>query len=243
MCGIRKEAPKLKETVWAGNRLEKMFGKKGVGEACLFSSDETARDKCREPLIKYIDARDSLSVQVHPSGIRGKNEMWIIDDVYEDSAVWVGFAENTREEVVRRCCENGTVLSLLRRYSVKKGDIFRIPGGTVHCARGISFFEVQNNMDVTYRLFDHDRGRALHLDEGLRAIAESGSAKWDLPFDVAYFDAARMSFGKTDDRTIFVTLSEKGIWGEDHVSKADCFVVPENTAIRAEGRFLKLDHF
>ena len=152
-----KLQPYLKPTVWAGEKLGK-----GIGEAYLLSSEE--KDV---PLIKYIDAAGALSVQVHPKGDRGKDEMWIIDDVYKDAEVYIGFRRSVSENELRDSLKSDKIFSLMQRVSVSPGDIFWIPGGTIHAAKGISFFEIQHNRDITYRLYDYGRGRILHWTEGL----------------------------------------------------------------------------
>lgn len=136
-------------------------------------------------LIKFIDARDVLSVQVHPGddlagerhGTRGKTEMWYVVDCEPGACLYVGFnREVTREEYVQAVSE-GRVSELLGRYEVRKGDAYFIPAGTVHAiGAGIMIAEIQETSDITYRIDDWGRvgddgkPRKLHIAEALDAI-------------------------------------------------------------------------
>ena len=127
-------------------------------------------------LVKLIDAKEDLSVQVHPDdayalaheGQQGKTEMWYIVDAAPGAALYYGFRQETDRETFRRAIENGTLLELLRRVPVSPGDVFFIPAGTLHAiGAGILLAEVQQNSNVTYRVFDYGRGRELHIDKAL----------------------------------------------------------------------------
>ena len=131
-------------------------------------------------LIKLIDAKDDLSVQVHPDdayakrmeGEFGKTEMWYIVDCEPGASLLYGFRhEITREEFARRI-ENGTLLDVCNRVPVKKGDVFLIDAGTLHAiGKGILLCEVQQNSNSTYRVYDYGRlgkdgkPRALHVEK------------------------------------------------------------------------------
>ncbi len=141
------------------------------------------RTKHRDPenfplLIKAIDAAEPLSIQVHPDdtaakkvGGKGKHELWIIDRCRKDAAVFVGFRENVSVlDIVRRCAD-GTILSLLNRIPVSGGEAIFVPAGTVHAiGGGVSLYEIQQNADLTYRLYDYGRGRATQLEQALAVI-------------------------------------------------------------------------
>lgn len=129
-------------------------------------------------LIKIIDAKENLSIQVHPgamsaSAVPGepKDEAWIMLD---DSTVLAGLQEGTDEKQFKKAIREKRAHELLRKFELKKGDALHIPGGRVHaiCA-GSLIFEVQQNSNTTYRLYDWGRDRPLHLDEGLAAV------RWD----------------------------------------------------------------
>ena len=144
-------------------------------------------------LIKYIDATDDLSVQVHPDdklaqeryGMNGKTEMWYVIAAEEGAGLYVGFKDGVTRDQYWDAVESGTIDQLLRFYPVKKGDVFFIPAGTVHAiGRGVLLAEIQQPSDVTYRIFDWNRvddqgnSRELHVDEAFDAIHfEDDSAK------------------------------------------------------------------
>ena len=140
-------------------------------------------------LIKYIDATDDLSVQVHPDdklaqeryGMNGKTEMWYVIQADEGAGLYVGFQEGVTRNQYWDAVESGTIDQLLRFYPVKKGDLFFIPAGTVHAiGKGVLLAEIQQPSDVTYRIFDWDRvddqgnSRELHVDEAFDAIHFEG---------------------------------------------------------------------
>lgn len=133
-------------------------------------------------LIKFVDAEGALSVQVHPDddyalsveNQYGKNEMWYIIDCKPDAYLYCGFNRDvTKEEVLERL-QNDTILEILNKVPVTKGDAFFIPAGTVHAiGAGILICEIQQSSDCTYRLYDYCRKdkfgnqRELHIDKAL----------------------------------------------------------------------------
>lgn len=135
-------------------------------------------------LIKQIDARDRLSVQVHPTdelaarfGKRGKTEMWYIVSCRPGAHLFVGFREGVTREIYQAAVANGSVGELLNKEAVQPGDAFFIPAGTVHAiGEGIVLAEIQQTSDVTYRIFDWNRTdadgrpRELHTELALEAI-------------------------------------------------------------------------
>lgn len=138
-------------------------------------------------LVKLIDAKHDLSVQVHPSdefaqkyehGQLGKTEMWYILDAAKGSTLVYGFNMNQDKEVVKNAIKNGTVEKYLQKVPVKKNDLFYIKAGTVHAiGAGALIAEIQESSNLTYRLYDYERidkngkKRELHIDKGL-AVAE-----------------------------------------------------------------------
>ena len=136
-------------------------------------------------MIKLIDAKSDLSIQVHPTDFYalthaaelGKTEMWYIAEATEDAAIYYGFArETTREEVEKRIQE-GTICEILKRIPVKCGDCFFVKAGTVHAIlAGVTVFEVQESSNLTYRLYDYNRKdangnlRELHVEKALEVM-------------------------------------------------------------------------
>ncbi len=132
-------------------------------------------------LIKLIDAKDDLSVQVHPDdayalqneGQFGKTEAWYILDCDEGAEIIYGFREDLSREQFRAAIEENTLLDRVNRVRVKPGDLFFIASGTLHAiCKGILLAEVQQNSNVTYRVYDYGRlqngrPRELHVEKAL----------------------------------------------------------------------------
>lgn len=150
------------------------------GRQCLGTNSMNAD---RFPiLIKFIDSKQKLSIQVHPDdayalqneGDYGKTEMWYIVEAQEDSGILCGFKNNLTKNQFEECIRNNTVLEQLNWIPVKKGNVFFIAPGTVHAiCEGTIIAEIQQNSDVTYRVYDYDRkgpdgkGRPLHIEKAL----------------------------------------------------------------------------
>jgi mannose-6-phosphate isomerase len=127
-------------------------------------------------LIKYLFTSEKLSVQVHPDDgaareagyPRGKDEAWLILSAEPDSTIALGMKRPVGREDLREAALDGGIEELLDWKPVKAGDFYYSPAGTVHAiGAGITLIEVQQNVDLTYRLYDYGRPRELHLDEGL----------------------------------------------------------------------------
>jgi mannose-6-phosphate isomerase len=123
-------------------------------------------------LVKYIFTSEKLSVQVHPSDAQlpghGKEECWLILDAEPGASLGIGFRDAITSEALRAAALDGSIEHLLEWHPVAAGDFFYIPAGTVHAiGPGVSLIEVQQNSDVTYRLYDYGRPRELHLDDGI----------------------------------------------------------------------------
>ena len=129
-------------------------------------------------LVKLINSREKLSVQVHPNdeyakrieNSSGKTEAWYVVDAKEGAALIVG-TKNCDKETFKKAVENGETEKYLNKIPVKKGDYFLINSGLVHAiCEGIIIAEIQQNSDITYRIYDYDRGRELHIDKALDVI-------------------------------------------------------------------------
>ncbi|MDG2002328.1 MAG: class I mannose-6-phosphate isomerase [Novosphingobium sp.] len=125
-----------------------------------------------ELLVKYIFTSEKLSVQVHPSDEQlpghGKEECWLVVDAEPNASLGIGFHEPLGRDALREAAIHGQIEQLLEWHSVRPGDFFFIPAGTVHAiGAGVSLIEVQQNSDITYRLYDYGRPRELHLDEAV----------------------------------------------------------------------------
>lgn len=136
-------------------------------------------------LFKFLDAREDLSIQVHPNdelakkrhNSFGKTEMWYIMQADENARIIVGFKENSSRREYLENLENKTLLSILDQIGTKKGDVFFLETGTVHAiGAGIVLAEIQQTSDITYRIYDFERKdangneRELHVQKALDAI-------------------------------------------------------------------------
>ena len=136
-------------------------------------------------LFKYLDAREDLSIQVHPNDALaqkrhnsfGKTEMWYVMQADENAKLIVGFKEQSNPEDYLHNLNNNSLLNILDVVTVEKGDVFFLETGTVHAiGAGLVVAEIQQTSDITYRLYDFDRTdangnkRQLHVDEALDAI-------------------------------------------------------------------------
>ena len=145
-------------------------------------------------LIKLIDARDRLSVQVHPDdayamrveGEFGKTEMWYVVDCEPGAALLYGFSRGLTQEEFRRRIETDTLEEVCNRVPVKKGDVFFIEAGTVHAiGKGALIAEIQQNSNCTYRVYDYGRvgkdgkPRELHIDKAVD-VSNTIPPKYDI---------------------------------------------------------------
>lgn len=151
-------------------------------------------------LIKFIDAYKDLSVQVHPddayagvyeNGQRGKTEMWYVLDAAKNAKLVYGFRHDTNEEEVRGAIAAGTVMRHLQQISIQKDDVFFLKPGTVHAiGAGALIAEIQQNSNLTYRLYDYDRvdkngnKRPLHIDKAMKVANFASSAEPRQPMRV-----------------------------------------------------------
>lgn len=173
----------LIQKVWGGYRL-RSFNKNFSGK--IGESVEYNGEKDGIPLmVKLIDARDNLSIQVHPNkksamelgdGTSGKDELWVVLDCDEESEIFCGFSKYYEKEDIRDAAIDGSIISMLNRIKVKKGDCIFIPSGTVHAlGKGVLVYELQQASTLTYRLYDWNRTekgerRELNIDKAVHSI-------------------------------------------------------------------------
>ena len=171
-------------------------------------------------LIKFIDAKRDLSLQVHPSdeyarkyeNQYGKTEMWYIIDAEDDAFLYYGFKHKISKDEFARRIEDQTLTEVLNAYHVKKGDVVFIESGTIHAiGEGILLAEIQQNSNVTYRVFDYGRRdkngnlRELHVEKALE-VTDLGPAKKVQPVrghigSCKYFAVDKISLsGRITDR-------------------------------------------
>lgn len=209
-CDAVKLCPVFKDYIWGGDKLKREYNKKSslqkIAESwelaihkdgeCSLENGEKLGDYIKKVpigtncekfsyfpiLIKLIDAKENLSVQVHPDneyaikneGEIGKTEMWYVLDCDDGAYLYYGFKRDVTKAEYKAAIENGTLTELLNKVFVKKGDVFFIPSGTVHAiGKGIVICEIQQNSNTTYRVYDYLRRdkngntRPLHIDKAI----------------------------------------------------------------------------
>lgn len=170
-------------------------------------------------LIKLIDAEADLSIQVHPdddyalahTDDLGKTEMWYIVDAAPDAHIIYGMKEKYPREVVEKAISEGTLEELMNYVPVKKGETYFIPSGMVHAiCHGILIAEIQQNSNITYRVYDYNRRqpdgslRQLHVEDALNVIerVDPDSMKSEIGGDIIakckYFTVSEYSNKKID---------------------------------------------
>ena len=203
--------PVAKDYIWGGIRLKERFHKnfplEKIAETWELSfhkdgestttdgtplsqalTPEALGEHCTEfpffpMLIKFIDACDNLSIQVHPSDAYalanensfGKTEMWYIVDADEGAGIYLGLREDTTREEFECAIKENRLCELLNFYPVQKGECYFIPAQTVHAiAKGCLIAEIQQNSNLTYRVYDYGRvdkngkGRELHIEKATK---------------------------------------------------------------------------
>ena len=210
MKKIYKLEPAIKDNIWGGNKLRE-YGKNtdkdriaeswelsftNGGEAKIHDGREMSEafpkdtwgEACQKfhafpVLTKFIDAKDNLSVQVHPSdayaleneGQFGKTEMWYVVDAEDGAGLYMGLERECGKDEFAAAVADGSVESLLSFKKVRQGDVYFIPSGTIHAiGAGVVIFEIQQNSTLTYRLYDYMRRdkdgnlRELHVDKAMK---------------------------------------------------------------------------
>lgn len=169
------------EGKYAGKTLAEYFSAVGWEKA----GDYAKRNHRLPLLIKYIDAKENLSIQVHPDDKYarkherecGKNEMWFVLSAEENAFIYLGFKQEMTKEEIRKRIENNTLEEALNKVPVHKDEAYYIPCGTVHAiGAGCLICEVQQPSNITYRLYDYGRAdvngnrRPLHIDKALDVL-------------------------------------------------------------------------
>ena len=169
----------------ATNTVKKVWGRKHLPAPFTNGSSEPVGEIWFDPpaempelLVKYLFTNDRLSMQVHPNdaqarhGARGKEECWYILDAEPGATLAIGLQQELTAGELEAAAIDGTIEQILVHYPISKGDFFYLPAGTIHAiGAGISLIEIQQNSDVTYRLFDYGRPRELHISDAI-AVAD-----------------------------------------------------------------------
>jgi len=186
-------------------------------------------------LIKFIDANQDLSIQVHPDDKMakerhnsfGKTEMWYVVDAEPEASLIAGFNKPTSKEEYLEYFNSGSITELLNKEQVKKDDVFFLPAGRVHTiGKGLLIAEIQQTSDITYRIYDFDRvdtegnTRELHVKEAVDAI------------DYKYYNEYKTNYDNSSKEVLLETceyfstkrLSLNGPASRDY-SQIDSFIV------------------
>ena len=213
-------------------------------------------------LIKLIDAKENLSVQVHPSDDYalkyeqsfGKSEMWHIISAEPNSGLYVGLNKDYSKEEIEKALKEGSILECLNFFKVKPGDTFIINPGTIHAiGAGVRLIEIQQNSNLTYRLYDYNRvdqfgnPRELHIEKALKVInyqqykvVKSGS---DVLADNQYFTVKEVSFDNeleinANDKAFisFTFLEGNGYVNDIEFNQYDTFYLPYQKKCLTKGK-------
>ena len=246
--------PSLREKVWGKTRLRPWFADSPVpvGEAWFLSERELPL------LVKLIFTSERLSVQLHPDdgedGARGKTEMWHILEAEPGAAIALGFREPITRELLLDASRSGEIERLLNWMPVRAGETYFTPAHTVHAiGAGIVLCEIQQNSDVTYRLWDYGRARELHLDKGA-PLAHLGVHPGPVPDGVVrskHFvtEPVRLAAGESHrpeprNCQLWICVDGQGTIGGEAFRAGEVWLLPDEgpqPEIRAgsEARFLR----
>jgi mannose-6-phosphate isomerase len=198
------------EKPWGRTDLASVFGGSSIRQIGEIWFEHPAAQEL-PLLVKYIFTSEKLSIQVHPNDAQaegrnlkcGKNECWYILDAAEGATLGLGFRSSVSADELRAAAIHGSIEDLLDWRPVRTGDFVYVPAGTVHAiGAGIMLIEVQQNVDVTYRLYDYGRSRELHLDDGIAVadLDEYSSANFrraGAPVDTVLIDGPKFSVVRT----------------------------------------------
>lgn len=216
-------------------------------------------------LIKLIDAKDNLSIQVHPDneyaqrveGEFGKTEIWYVLDAADDAELIYGFKNKISSDEFVKAIKENTLIDVLNRVKVKKGDLFFIEAGTVHAiGKGTLVAEIQQNSNTTYRVYDYGRvgadgkPRELHIDKAID-VSKTEPPKYDIKpagtpvdngnyietlltkcdlFTVNHYDIKNELSLSTDEKSFnhILVINGNGRINNTEFKKGDSFFVPAN---------------
>ncbi len=272
-----------KERVWGGSRLQITDPPTGEDwvlsvrddDSSIVTNGEYAGKTLSEVLgirgkfpllIKFIDSKETLSIQVHPDdetaarmgGEGGKSEMWYIIDALPGSYIYLGMKEDVDIEEFRKVVLSGAdPTPYLKKTSVRAGECYYIPAGTPHAIGGGNYIcEVQQNCDTTFRMYDYGRPRELHLKEAamsLKNIDLPAPTTSKLLAECEYFraellevDGSAEIYGKKDGFVSLTLVSGEALIslnGEKHpLYERDSVYIPEGAEkyiLEGKAKFIK----
>ena len=258
---MRKLVRRYVEKPWGRTELPAIFARSEggrIGE--IWFEDESGQDQ--PLLVKYIFTTERLSIQVHPSDAqaqllglpRGKEEIWYILDCEPNARLGIGLNRSLSPEAFRAAALDGSLEQFIDWKPVKPGDCYFIPAGTIHAiGAGIALAEIQQNSDITYRLYDYGRPRELHLDAG---AAVSKLETYNLPLieaplgrdvrlvsteeapfwvDLLHWDEPQQVKLPFNGPMWFTPLEGSGTIGSETWTKGECWLVDAGQALTTKG--------
>ena len=236
--------PSLREKVWGRTQLEPWFpdSERPIGETWYLA------DRDLPLLVKLIFTSERLSIQVHPDdgedGPRGKTEMWRILEAEPGAAIALGFREPISRERLVESARSGEIERLVNWIPVHGGETYFTPAHTVHAiGAGIVLCEIQQNSDVTYRLYDYGRPRELHLEQAA-PICDLGAHPGQVTDGVVrskHFVTEPVGLAAGEERAVearechlWICLEGSGEIGGATYGRGGVWLVEGGSAMRAE---------
>lgn len=246
-----KLIPVYKKAIWGGSRLGKNDGTaeawlltvrddgmniidNGIYKGMALNEYLNINEQDFPLLVKFIDAGDKLSIQVHPN----KTEAWYIVEADDNAQLVYGLKENYSEDEIRDAINNNCIEDLLNYVNVKAGEVYFIPTGLVHAiGGGILIAEIQQNSNITYRFYDYNRRQAdgtlreLHIEEAIKSIKYFDDLKVDTN-DCEYFTFNKydindkMIVSANDSFKHVVCIHGEGKIGGELIKKGDSYFIP-----------------
>lgn len=234
LSGVKNNESVVANGEYAGMTLPQLIEREG---ARLLGKANFERFGLEFPLlIKFIDARQDLSIQVHPDdelaarrhGTKGKTEMWYVMDADEGAHLRSGFARKVTPDEYVASVENNTICDLLADYRIAPGDVFFLPAGRIHSIGAGSFIaEIQQTSDITYRIYDFNRRdangntRELHTEQARDAISYDVLPDYRTHYDECDNEETRLVSCPYFTTSLYVLTEPKTI----DLSLLDSFVV------------------
>lgn len=184
-------------------------------------------------LVKFIDANDRLSVQVHPN----KTELWYIVEAQEGAEIIYGLESEFDEAAFRAALQDHTLDRLLHHVKVHAGEFYLLPSGLIHAiGSGILIAEFQQNSNITYRVYDYDRGREIHTEQAIETIKSfgistytPGATECDF-FTIHKYDLApgeRMTLDATEHFMHLLCIDGLGKVDQEEIIRGDSYFLPQ----------------
>ena len=253
MTGLEKLTTRRVAKVWGRDALPPPFDgphDERIGE--IWFEPPAAFDAL---LAKYLFTSEKLSVQVHPDdarapqGSRGKEECWLVLDAEPGASLAIGLDREISREELAAAALDGSIEQLLTWHEVTAGDFYYLPAGVIHAiGPGLSLIEIQQNSDITYRLYDYGRPRELHVEDALevaqrepydrrhiRRLPQDGAVslvdgpKFRLDRIVADDDGWRDRYAGT---VMLMPVRGFATAGEDRIEAGECAVTADPAGIQ-----------